>query len=75
MYIGDDVMTNNNFTEDEQFLLMSVPAMIGSAVSMSEKSGLIGTVKEAMSSAKSLVGGAKDNPNNQVLKAVLPIVE
>jgi len=58
-------MTNSNFTEDEQFLLMSVPAMIGSAVSMSEKSGVMGKVKEAMASAKSLVGGIKD---------VLPIV-
>jgi hypothetical protein len=28
-----------------------------------------------MSSAKSLVGGVKDYPNNHVLKAVLPIVE
>ena len=61
-------MTDSNFTEDEQFLLMSVPAMIGSAVSMSEKSGVIGTVKEAMASAKSLVGGIKEYPDNQVLK-------
>lgn len=68
-------MSNSNFTEEEQFLLMSVPAMIGSAVSMSEKSGVIGTVKEAMSSAKSLVGGVKEYPDNQVLKDVLPIVE
>jgi len=68
-------MNNSNFTEEEQFLLMSVPVMIGSAVSMSEKSGVIGTVKEAMSSAKSLVSGVKEYPNNQVLKDVLPIVE
>lgn len=68
-------MTNNTFTEDEQFLLMSVPAMIGSAVSMSEKSGVIGTVKEAMSSAKSLISGIKEYPTNQVLRGVLPILE
>ena len=68
-------MTNNTFTEDEQFLLMSVPAMIGSAVSMSEKSGVVGTVKEALSSAKSLMGGIKQYPTNQVLKDVLPVLE
>jgi len=68
-------MTNSTFTEEEQFLLMSVPAMIGSAVSMSEKSGVLGTVKEAMSSAKSLMSGIKGYPNNQVLKDVLPILE
>lgn len=67
-------MTNNTFTEDEEFLLMSVPAMIGSAVSMSEKSGVIGTVKEAMSSAKALVSGVQDYPGNQVLKQVLPVI-
>lgn len=68
-------MTNNTFTDEEQFLLMSVPAMIGSAVSMSEKSGVIGTVKEAMSNAKSLISGIKEYPTNQVLKNVLPIIE
>jgi len=67
-------MSSNNFTEDEQFLLMSVPAMIGSAVSMSEKSGVMGTVKEAMASAKSLVGGIKDYPDNQIIKDILPVV-
>jgi len=68
-------MSNSTFTEEEQFLLMSVPAMIGSAVSMSEKSGVLGTVKEAMSSAKSLMGGIKEYPTNQVLRDVLPILE
>ena len=42
---------------------------------MSEKSGVIGKVKEAMSSAKSLITGIKEYPTNQVLKDVLPILE
>jgi len=67
-------MNNSNFTEDEQFLLMSVPAMIGSAVSMSEKSGIVGTVKEAMASARSLVGGIKQYPDNQVIRDILPVI-
>jgi len=67
-------MSNSHFTEDEQFLLMSVPAMIGSAVSMSEKSGVVGTVKEAMASARSLVGGIKQYPDNRVIQDILPAI-
>lgn len=68
-------MANERFTEDEEFLLMSVPSMIGSAVSMSEGSGVIGTVKEAMANAKSLMGAVKSYPNNQVIQSVLPAIE
>ncbi len=69
------MMANKRFTEDEQFLLMSVPSMIGSAVSMSEGSGVVGTVKEAMTNAKSIMAAVKSYPNNEVIQTVLPVME
>ncbi len=68
-------MAIEQFSEDEQFLLMSIPSMIGSAVSMSESSGIIGTVKEAMANAKSIISAVESYPNNQLIQSVLPVLE
>lgn len=68
-------MANTRFTENELFLLMSVPSMIGSAVSMSESSGVVGTVKEAMANAKSMIGGIQTYPNNDIIQSVIPVME
>ena len=68
-------MANTRFTEDELFLHMSVPSMIGSAVSMSESSGVIGTLKEAMANAKSVMRGVSAYPDNDIIQSVLPVLE
>ncbi len=68
-------MANTRFTDDELFLLISVPSMIGSTVSMSESSGVIGTVKEAMANAKSMMGGIREYPENDIIQSVLPALE
>jgi len=65
----------STFTEDELFLLAGTPHMIGSAMAMIGKSGFFGTGKEMFASAKSVLAGIKDYPNNSVIKAVVPHVE
>jgi hypothetical protein len=62
------------FSEEEQFLLTSTTSLIGTAMAFAEGSGL-GTIKEMMSSAKSLMAGVKDYPDNEIIKGVLPNLE
>ncbi len=59
------------FNEEEQVMLSSLPTLIGSVMSLSEGSGL-GTVKELISSAQSVMSGAKDFPSNEIITGVLP---
>jgi hypothetical protein len=65
---------NERFTDDERFLLASTPSLIGSAMAFTEGSGL-GTIKELMANAKSILAGVKDYPNNEIIKAVVPSLE
>ena len=62
------------FSEEEQFLLTSTTSLIGSAMAFAEGSGL-GTVKEMMASAKSLMAGVKDYPDNEIIRGILPNLE
>lgn len=62
------------FSEEEQFLLVSTTSLIGSAMAFAEGSGL-GTVKEMLASAKSLMKGVKEYPNNELIKGILPNME
>jgi hypothetical protein len=59
------------FTEDEQVLLSSLPTLIGSVMSFASGSGL-GTVKELMSSARSVMAGATDYQTNEIISGVVP---
>ncbi len=59
------------FTEDEQVLLSSLPTLIGSVMSFASGSGL-GTVKELMSSARSVMAGATDFQSNEIITGVVP---
>ncbi len=63
------------FSEDEKFLLFNTPAMIGAAMSFAESSGAIGTFKEALANAKTISGGVRDFPGNEVIQSVLPDLE
>ncbi len=68
MSLGD------RFSEEEQFLLTSTISLIGSSMAFAEGSGL-GTIKEMMASAKSLMAGAEDFPDNELIKGILPNLE
>lgn len=66
--------TEARFTDEEKLLLASTPALVGSAMALAENSGL-GTIKEVMASAHSMMGGLKKYPDNEVIKGVLPNIE
>ncbi len=63
------------FSDDQWFLISSVPSMVGAAMAGAGKSGIIGTTKEAMASMKSVVAGKNDYPDNQLIAAVLEKAE
>ena len=61
----------DDFTEDEWFLLSSVPAMIGSAMSTAAPSGVVGTVKELSASMRAMVQGHADHPESALIGELL----
>lgn len=63
------------FSDDEWFLISSVPSMVGAAMAGAGKSGIIGTAKEAMASMRTVVAGKSDYPDNELIGAVLPKAE
>lgn len=65
---------NERFTEEELFLLSSVPTMIGSTMAFAENSGL-GTVKEMFANAKAYMAGVKTFPDNAIITGILPNFE
>jgi ribosomal 30S subunit maturation factor RimM len=65
---------SDRFIEDEIFLLSTTPSLIGSSMAFAEGSGL-GTVKEMFSSAKSVLSGIKQYPDNELIQGILPNLE
>jgi hypothetical protein len=61
------------FSEEEQVLLSSLPTLIGTVMSFASGSGL-GTVKELMSSARSVMEGASRFPDNAIIAGVVPSI-
>ncbi len=62
----------DKYSEDEIFLLTNTPSMIGTAIAMSESSGIFGTLKESWSNAKSVLSGLKEYPDNELIQNILP---
>lgn len=65
----------SSFTEEELELLSTTPSLIGSAISMSASSGVVGTVTEAMASAKGVLAGMQSYPDNKIISSVAPNVQ
>lgn len=63
------------YSDDEWYLIATVPSMIGAAMAGAGKSGIIGTTKEAMASMKSIVAGNNDYPDNEVIGGILEKAE
>lgn len=59
------------FSDDEWFLLLSTPAMIGAAVASAGRSGPFGTVKEAVASLSTVLGASKAYPDNALLQELV----
>ncbi len=65
----------DKFSDDEWYLIATVPSLIGAAMAGAGKSGIIGTTKEAMASMKSIVAGKNDYPDNPVIAGILEKAE
>ena len=60
------------YTNDELALLATTPELIGSAVAAAGSSGLTGTGKELFASAKSVIEGVKNFPDNALIRQLMP---
>ncbi len=67
-------MIKDTFSEDEWFLLLSTPSMIGASVAAAGQSGL-GTLKEAVASLETIAGAAKSYPNNELISELVKRAE
>lgn len=56
------------FTDDEWFLLLSTPAVVGAAVATAGKSGPFGTAKEAVAGMTTAATASKDYPDNELIQ-------
>jgi hypothetical protein len=59
----------DTFTDDEWFLLISTPSMIGASVAAAGQSGL-GTMKEMFASLESIATAGKAFPNNELIAEI-----
>lgn len=65
----------DKLSADEFALLAITPSMIGSTIAFSESSGVIGTLKEMFASAKGVLAGQEQYPDNELVQAILPNLE
>jgi hypothetical protein len=61
----------NSFTPDEWTKVLQSVMMTGIAVSAAEPSGLWGTLKESMASARSLLESKRDAGSNELIQAIV----
>jgi NAD(P)H-hydrate repair Nnr-like enzyme with NAD(P)H-hydrate dehydratase domain len=60
------------YTDEELRLLAGLPQLIGAAVASASGSGAIGTGKEFIAGATSLLEGLKSYPDNSITRQILP---
>jgi len=63
--------TKADYTDDEWFLISSLPAMLGAAVAAIDKSGIIGTVREMSASMKAGMAAVRDYPDCELIQAIV----
>ena len=61
-------------TQDEKMLLTHLPSAIGGAMAVAGRSGLFGTGKEMFATSQALLAGAKDYPDNALIRDIVPDV-
>lgn len=61
-----------NFTEDQWFVISSAPSLVGSAMAVAGRSGVMGTMREIMTSGQTLAAGGEKYPNNPLIQAIVP---
>lgn len=61
----------DDFSEQEWFLVSSLPSMIGAAVATAGKSGFFGTMKEMMASARGMMEAQAEYANNELIQSIV----
>lgn len=61
----------SDFTEQEWFLVSSLPSMVGAAVATAGKSGFFGTMKEMMTSARSMMAAQEAYADNELIQSIV----
>ena len=59
------------FSEDEWFLLSSMPGLVGAAMSNAAPSGIIGTVKEMSAAMRASAQANNDYPDSELISALM----
>ena len=65
----------SDFTADEWKIVLSSPMLAGMAVTLGEPSGLFGTLKESMASARAMLETRSDPGASNLIKAILADIE
>jgi len=63
--------TKDDFTDEEWFLLSTLPPLLGSAVATIDKSGMLGTFKEMSASMRAGMSAVRDHADNELIQAIV----
>ena len=63
------------FTNEQWLIISTAPSLIGSAVAMAGRSGVMGTMKEIIASGRSLAAGGEKYQHNPLIQSIIPKVE
>jgi len=62
----------DNYSAEDWERISLLPAIVGAATAHAGTNGLLGMIKETMSSVQTMLGGVNQYPDNQLIKAVSP---
>ena len=65
----------DTFSENEWFLLSSMPGLVGAAMSNAAPSGIIGTIKEMSAAMRASVQAKDDYPDSELINALMTKAE
>lgn len=63
------------YSDEEWNKIAVLPQLVGAIIAGAESSGIVGSTKEMMATAKSFLGAKEKYPSNALIQAVLPKTE
>ncbi|MBP1839839.1 hypothetical protein [Formosa algae] len=60
------------YSDEEWNKIAVLPQLVGAIIAAAESSGLVGSTKEMMATAKSFLGAKEKYPNNALIQAIIP---
>ena len=62
----------DNYSEDEWATILTIPQMVGMAMTGAGYSGIIGSTKEMFASASSMINAKKEYSSNTLIQSLIP---